>query len=59
MYFVPLNYTLTSGEDADFHVIYIFYHIFLNAKEKKKYQKAGKSWVHDDVAMLRTTPAKN
>lgn len=41
MYFVPLNYTLTSGEDADFHVIYIFYHIFLNAKEKKNIRKLG------------------
>lgn len=28
-------------------------------QKKKKYQKAGKSWVHDDVAMLRTTPEKN
>ena len=28
-------------------------------QNKKKYQKAGKSWVHDDIAMLRTTPVKN
>ena len=28
-------------------------------QKKKKNQKARKSWVHDDVAMLRTTPEKN